>query len=66
MSKGKTLGKLLEEGEKVHRQMDGLFLKNGLSKRDLKELPEPDKTEWYRLKSVADELSKQMCKTING
>jgi hypothetical protein len=66
MSKGEKLGKLLSEGEKVHAQMRDLFFKNNLSSMDLKELPEEDQQEWYRLKAITEKLSADMCNIISS
>lgn len=65
MSKGQNLGELLNDGEKIHDQMDQLFIKNNLPTMDLRLLPEEDKKEWYRLKSICDNLSNKMCQAIS-
>ena len=65
MPKGEILEQLLNEGDKNHSQMRQLFLKNNLSTPELNQLPEADKVEWYRLKSLNDELAEKMCSIIN-
>lgn len=65
MSKGEKLGKLLDRGEKLHRQMDNIFAKAGVPLLDLKALSQPDMEEWNRLQSLNDEVVKQIGSLMN-
>lgn len=65
MSKGEELGKLLDRGEKLHRQMDNIFAKAGVPLLDLKALSQPDMEEWNRLQSLNDEVVKQIGSLMN-
>lgn len=64
MSKGDKLGELISAGEDIHRQMNQLFLKDGMTTPDLSRLSEVDRIEWYRLKVLSDEKLKEISNLI--
>lgn len=65
MSKGKDLNKLFDLADELHSQMNNIFLRNGLNTPDLHSISEADREEWYRLKTVSDELSTEITNLIN-
>ena len=66
MNKGKQLGILLDEADILHRQMNQIFLKQGLTTPDLSLLSAGDRSEWNRLYEQSKEISDKICKLING
>lgn len=65
MSKGEQLGILLDKADILHRQMNQIFLKQGLTTPDLSLLSPADREEWNRLYELSKELSDRICKLIN-
>lgn len=63
-TKGERLGNLLNQVEDIHKQMDNVFLKNGLTTPYLLDLSEEDISEWLRLKSISDRLTDEIVKLI--
>jgi hypothetical protein len=66
MNKGEQLGILLDEADILHRQMNQIFLKQGLTTPDLSLLSTSDRAEWNRLYEQSKEISDKICKLING
>lgn len=65
MSKGSQLSILLDKADVLHKQMNQIFLKQGLTTPDLSLLSSSDKEEWYRLYEQSKEISDEICKLIN-
>lgn len=63
-TKGERLGNLLDQVEDIHKQMNNVFLKNGLTTPYLLDLSEEDISEWLRLKSISDRLTDEIVKLI--
>lgn len=63
-TKGERLGNLLNQVEDIHKQMNNVFLKNGLTTPYLLDLSEEDISEWLRLKSISDRLTDEIVKLI--
>lgn len=66
MNKGEQLGIMLDEADILHRQMNQIFLKQGLATPDLSLLSTGDRAEWNRLYEQSKEISDKICKLING
>lgn len=65
MSKGDKLSTLLDKSTALHKQMDGIFLMQGLTTPDLSLLSPEDKEEWNRLYERSKVVSDEICKLIN-
>lgn len=65
MSKGNKLGILLDKADILHKQMDQIFLKQGLTTPDLSLLSSEDKEEWDNLYEQSKVVSDEICKLIN-
>lgn len=63
-TKGERLGNLLDQVENIHKQMNNVFLKNGLITPYLLDLSGEDISEWLRLKSISDRLTDEIVKLI--
>lgn len=63
-TKGERLGNLLDQVEDIHKQMNNVFLKNGLTTPYLFDLSKEDLSEWLRLKSISDRLTDEIVKLI--
>lgn len=66
MSKGEQLGILLDNADVLHKQMNQIFLKQGLEKPDLSLLSPEDKEAWYSLYEQSRGVESEICKLING
>lgn len=65
MKKGEELAYLLDKADMLHKQMNQIFLKQGLTTPDLSLLSSEDKEEWDRLYEYSKEVSDKVCKLIN-
>lgn len=66
MNKGKRLGILLDKADALHKQMNQIFLKQGLKTPDLTLLSPADKEVWYTLYEQSKRVSDEICQLING
>lgn len=66
MNKGEKLGMLLDEADILHRQMNQIFLKQGLTTPDLSLLSPEDREEWYRLYEHSKKVGDEICNLINS
>lgn len=66
MSKGEQLGILLDKADVLHRQMNQIFLKQGLNTPDLTLLSSTDKEEWYKYYEESKKVADEICHLING
>lgn len=66
MNKGEHLGLLLDKVDLLHKQMNQIFLKQGLTTPDLALVSASDREEWYRLYEQANDVSDEICKLINS
>lgn len=65
MSKGAELGVLLDAADKVHHDMNMIFIGKGLSTPDLSTVTNSEREEWYRLKGISDSLAEEMGRELN-
>lgn len=66
MTKGEEIGILLDKAGELHKQMDQIFLKQGLTTPDLSLLSPEDKDEWNRLYEQSKKVGDEICSLING
>lgn len=66
MSKGDQLGILLDKADVLHKQMNQIFLRQGLKTPDLSLLSSADREEWNRLYEQCKKISDEICELING
>lgn len=65
MSKGERLSILLDKADALHKQMNQIFLKQGLKTPDLSLLSAADREEWNRLYEYCKKISDEICELIN-
>lgn len=65
MNKGEQLGILLDKADTLHRQMNQIFFKQGLTTPDLSLLSPIDREDWYKLYEQSKDVSDKICKLIN-
>lgn len=65
MSKGDQLGILLDKADVLHKQMNQIFLRQGLKTPDLSLLSSADREEWNRLYEQCRKISDEICELIN-
>lgn len=65
MSKGERLGILLDKADALHKQMNHIFLKQGLKTPDLSLLSATDREEWNMLDEQCKKISDEICELIN-
>lgn len=66
LKKGEHLGVLLDKADTLHKQMNQIFLKQGLTTPDLTLLSPADKEAWYSLYEQSKGITDEICKLING
>lgn len=66
LKKGEHLGVLLDKADRLHRQMNQIFLKQGLTTPDLSLLSPADKEVWCSLYEQSKGITDEICKLING
>lgn len=66
MNKGERLSILLDKADVLHKQMNQIFLKQGLKTPDLALLSPADKEAWYTLYEQSKRISDEICRLING
>lgn len=64
MNKGYFLDKWFRYSDRVHSEMERLFLKNNVSTFKLSLLPEKDRERWFFLKDKSDRIARAITELI--
>lgn len=65
-NKGQKLDELLNESNKISRQMDSIFKRSGVKKLDLRKLSESDRQKWLKLHEIHSKLGEKMAAIIKS